>query len=170
MADTTSNEIDRVAAALHDIPIHFTDKDEDSDERNRRIRGVALAIVKASTSKDGSIDYNRRAALITLARFESHLARYVQENRCKDGPGGRKECDYGRAKGLWQLHASRRDGPVPDDLFEQADRAGRRWAGAYAVCKGIAEAFTAYGTGGKCYAAPWSIERAKYFQHVRSRL
>lgn len=58
---------------------------------------VAEAISEVSSSVDEA------AALISDAVKESHLARYVIEGRCQDGPPGQR-CDNGRARGPWQVH------------------------------------------------------------------
>lgn len=134
----------RTLAVLSSFPVHYTDKDEDSDKRAARLLELQTAVDSATRN------YEERAALLTLLKYESGTAAYVQEGRCSDGPRGKFECDSGRAKGPWQLH-----GEVPDDLSEQAALAIKLWRAARLRCSKVVPnehegAFSGYATGGKC--------------------
>jgi hypothetical protein len=153
--ETTLSVIER-------MPRHHTDADEPREKRERRMFALAEAIDAATP------DPRRRAALLTLLRFESGAAAYVQEGRCFDGPRGKLECDAGRAKGPWQLQGSR-SFEIPDELAEQARIAASRWGGALRDCGTISGAFARYGRGNGCDAR-WAHERAAYFESVRKRL
>ena len=149
-------------------PPHVSDADEDPTKRAARLTEIADAI-------DGATgDRQERAALITQAKHESHLADYVFRNDCKSGPRGAYECDGTpgkghRAHGIYQLH-----GDVPDDLAGQTAMALRLWKSHLKRCRGsvkdeIAGAFSGMATGGKC---GWggAAKRAATMRGLVSRL
>lgn len=145
------------------MPVHVTDRDEDPERRLARLEAIAAAIDGASEHPED------RAALLALARHESHLAAYVHEGRCQDGPRGKAECDSGRAKGLWQLH-----GESPDDLDGQALRAIQLWRGFRKSCRSsvrdeLEGAFSGYATGGRCGFAG-APHRAQTMRAILRRL
>lgn len=154
--------------ALRAFPVHVTDRDEPGESREARLERVAEAIDSATE------DPLERAALLTLARYESGLARYVQEGRCADGPRGSRECDSGRSVGLFQLRPNANHPEVPESLGGQAAMALRLWRGARVRCRSsvpdeLAGAFSAYGTGGGC-GASWAKGRAEHLRRLRARL
>lgn len=161
-------EVSPTLAALLQLPAHVTDLDEPEADRLARLSLIADAIDAATD------DQLVRAALVVLAWHETRLARYVHEERCSDGPRGARECDSGRARGLWQIH----DAPewsVPDSIEAQAALAARLWRGYRHRCRidsrdDIAGAFVGYGTGGKCAPTKWAAKRAAHTRAVSGRL
>lgn len=156
-------------AILRSFPVHVSDREEEPATRDARLAEIARAIDAVTEDPTG------RAALLTLVRFESGAAAYVHEDRCSDGPRGSRECDAGRARGHWQLHANNRHPRIPDGLEEQASIALRLWRGsrercARVVSDDLAGAFSAYGTGGHCAPAKWSTERAAFMRRIVRRL
>ncbi len=134
----------RTLAVLSAFPVHYTDKAEDPIKRAWRVELTAIAVDRATQN------LQERAALLTLLKFESGLASYVQEDRCHEGPRGKFECDSGKALGIWQLH-----GEVSDDLNLQAERALFLWRAARKRCGKVVDndiigAFSGYATGGSC--------------------
>jgi hypothetical protein len=163
-ADQECSDLWPTLKVLMSFPVHVTDRNEDKGERIHRLAQIAKAIDAASEST------RDRAALLTLARFESNLARYVEQSRCSDGPRGPLECDSGRATGLWQIH-----GEVPADLAGQAALAIRIWRFGLTRCGGAAKddftgAFASYGSGGKCAPSGQSAKRAEYMRGVWGKL
>lgn len=156
-------------AVLRSMPVHVTDRGEAPEKRNERLSDIASAVDAVTESP------TERAALLTIARFESHLAAYVFEGRCSDGPGGSKECDSGRAVGVFQLHPNANHPVIPASVFEQADIALRLWRGGRESCRRVVSdelqgAFDAYGTGGKCAPSKWSKARAEHLRAIQGRL
>lgn len=154
---------------LQSFPVHVTDKDEPAESRAARLAEIATAI-DAATS-----DPTERAALLTLVRMESGAAGYVHRGECSTGPRGKFECDSGRAKGHWQLHANADHPTIPDFLGEQAKIALRLWKSGRVACRRvvtdeIAGAFQSYGTGGKCSPSAWSSSRADHLRRIAGRL
>ncbi len=85
-----------LAVLLSQAP-HFTDKDETPEARRARLSPVAEAIALAAGDR-----LDDAAALIAAGTSESKWARYVQEDRCAEGPSGSK-CDGGKSRGLFQV-------------------------------------------------------------------
>ena len=170
--------VQRTLKLLEEVPIHETDKGEPEWPRHARMTRKAVAINDATRDHGEQwIDPDARAALITLARYESHLALYVYENRCADGPRGKYECDSGKAKGIFQIHANRDWPEIPDDVETQAIIAAKLWRGHYYRCARsmpeadrVAAAFAAYGSGGTCAVSEWAETRAHYWRGIRARL
>jgi hypothetical protein len=79
------------------LPTWYQDRDETPEARDALRLPVAEAICLATK------DRRERAFLAAQAYAETHLARYVLDHRCADGPPGAK-CDAGRATGPWQVH------------------------------------------------------------------
>lgn len=166
---TAAGEEPRTLKVLRAFPVHHTDRNEDPAKREARLLDFSQAVDTVTQ------DPTEKAALLTIARFESHIAAYVYENRCSDGPRGKHECDAGRAKGLLQLQPSNLHPVIPDSLTEQADIALRLWRGYRARCSRVvsdefAGAFDAYGTGGSCAPSKWAKERATYMRSIIRRL
>src|SRR5690606_38153628 len=145
-------------AALERMPRHVTDIDEPDEEPSARLAELAEAIDAATP------DIRRRAALVTLVRFESHAARYVMEGRCADGPCAEREGDAGRGKGAWQRHADARHPEIPYSLAGRAKIAVALWSYARRECGSDAGAFSLYGSGGSCDIKGWPEERAAYME------
>lgn len=145
-------------------PVHVTDAGENAAVREERLTAIARAIDLATS------DMTERAALLTLVRNESGAAAYVYEGRCSDGPRGQRECDSGRATGVWQIH-----GEVPDSVVEQAELALSIWRSHRTRCRKVLAdelvgAFAGYGTGGKCAPEAWAVRRAEETRRVARRL
>lgn len=169
LAVTTFADEPRTLKVLRSFPVHHTDRNEDPSKRDARLQDFAKA-VDAVTQ-----DPTEKAALLTIARYESHIAAYVYENRCSDGPRGKHECDAGRAKGLLQLQPNDNHPVIPDDTTEQAEIAVRLWRGYRSRCARVvpdefAGAFDAYGTGGSCAPSKWAKDRADYMRSIIRRL
>lgn len=165
---------ERTYELLLSLPPHFTDKDEPEDARKPRLRRIARAMDEATT-KDGWVNWEARRALVTIARGESHLARYVYEHRCSEGPRKEEECDSGRAVGIFQLHANKDYPEIPLDVEAQAVIAAKYWWGHYHRClRGspdpYASAYAAYGSGGWCAVSKWSKNRAQFHRSIAGRL
>lgn len=86
-----------ILAVLLEQPTYDGDKNDLPDAR------IALYAPYADAIADVAKDDREAAVLESIALHESHLARYVLENRCSEGPPGER-CDNGRARGAWQLH------------------------------------------------------------------
>lgn len=156
-------------AVLRSFPVHITDRGESPEKRERRLVEIAEAIDAVTN------DATEKAALVTIARFESGLAAYVFDGRCSDGPRKDRECDSGRARGIFQIHPNEKHPEIPASVEEQADIALRLWRGGRASCArvvsdSVAGAFAYYGTGGKCAPSEWSNERAKHLRSIVGRL
>lgn len=126
-------------------PWHL-DSAETREQRMGLYRPVAEAVCRATR------DPVERAFLAVQADAETHLARYVLEDRCHDGPVGAR-CDQGRARGPWQVHRHCR--AAWDDSASHASRleSGARcallgwrwgvrrwdsWAGGFQAQRGLA--------------------------------
>lgn len=87
------------------------------EERTELDRPYAEAVAKAAHT------YWEAALLMSQAISETHMARYVIEGRCMQGPAGYR-CDprHGvpRARGVWQLHetACKRAWALPESSYE----------------------------------------------------
>ena len=87
------------------------------EERTELSRPYAEAVAKAANT------YWEAALLVADAISETHMARYVIEGRCMQGPVG-QQCDpkHGvpRARGVWQLHeaACRKAWASPESSYE----------------------------------------------------
>lgn len=158
-----------VRRILNAMPVHVTDQGEAPETRAARLDAIEGAIIEATQVPI------ERAALLTIARGESHLSAYVFEHRCADGPAGARECDSGRAKGVFQLHANRLYPEIPDDVGAQARIAIAQWRCglnrcAHQVPDNVAGAFDSYGTGGKCAPSEMGKSRAAEARRYAGRL
>lgn len=157
-----------VLALLVSMPQYRADihADPTIEDRRRLLRPVALAISAVAKNR------TEAAALVALAQHETHLARYVLDGYCEQGPVGAR-CDGGRARGAWQVHSWCR--PLWD---VSATDPGRHLAGARcaigllrrgrAKCGSLAGAFGAYaGVGCRWRGGP---ARARTTAHLEARL
>jgi len=165
---TEAAEQDPTLQALESFPRHETDASEDETKHFQRLRDIAAAINLATE------DTTERAALAVLAKRESGLAAYVYEDRCSDGPRKQYECDRGRARGVWQLHANRDNPEISGDVYDQAKIAVKLWRGHRYRCAGssqdqLAGAFAGYATGKAC---SWggAASRASETRRVAAKL
>jgi hypothetical protein len=155
-------------SVIKNSELSHTDDSEEIKKQDARLFDIATAIDTATTDK------MERAVLITIAVHETHLASYVYEGRCSDGPRGKYECDEGRAFGPWQLHAAPLV-PVPVTTTGQAARALALYRYAHNRCKSVTnDAISAglahYGRGNSCGSTPSSDKRAKYARSIVGRL
>ena len=161
--------LETILAAALSLPAYKEDS-ESLEERTARLTVVATAIDGASaravcadepegcrriwpgTRKELSM------LLLTQAWHETRLAKRIHEDRCRP-----KECDGGRAKSLWQMHASH---VLPRNVWatiggtDQASTSRAAWyaarylAGSRHRCaKGgdwVAPTISAYATGNVC--------------------
>jgi hypothetical protein len=153
---------------LKGSPRHFTDAGEDQTKQDARLADIQRAIDSATE------DPMERAVLATIAVFETHLAAYVYEGRCSDGPRGKHECDKGKAFGPWQIHAAPAV-PVPTTTAGQALRAIQLYRGGYNRCKQVVNdpvsaGLAHYGRGNSCGSTPSSDKRAKHARSLARRL
>lgn len=126
------------------------------------------------------------AALLTIAKHESHLAQYVWEGNCSNPPHNADRCDpdkSGKPQSLTVFQLKRRSCPeahrLPDGSREQhraaARCAARLFSAAHRRCKGrhavsdLAGAFSGYGFGIDCTAAR-SAARASYMRTTSARI
>lgn len=108
---------DRIAAVLLDRPRHASDANEDSRNREARLRDEAAAISSgvhhaactgAWAHSDSCVKVWRgsltelSAGLLAIVEHESHSAAYVATGNCAAGPAGAR-CDNGRARTVFQV-------------------------------------------------------------------
>jgi hypothetical protein len=91
------NCISLILRAWLALPVWYQDTDLTQDQRADLYRPVAEAVCAVATTD------TERAFLARQTYSETKLARYVLEDRCKDGPVGAR-CDSGLATGPWQSH------------------------------------------------------------------
>lgn len=155
----------RTLSVLEGFQRHVSDEHEPASARTERLTSLATAIDGATTNRD------ERALLITKAWHESRFASYVQfdHDRCRLGEGGR--CDGGKAFGVLQLHGTKRD----LTLSEQMTRALRQLRFGIRRCKmwgasdPVRGAIALYATGNSCDWAG-SDERVATWRKIRGRL
>lgn len=142
---------DRLVSAQH-LPGTQRPNEEHVDEGE-----LAEAIVKAT-------DGNRTLAalVLTMASTESGLLKRIADGKCKP-----RECDRGKAVGLWQSHFLERGAP----LDVQANEAARELRRAVSACHGLSfplAAMRAYGSGAGCHAPiPRETERVELFKRIQ---
>lgn len=86
-----------VLAVFLELPTYHGDKNDPPDTR------IALYAPYAQAIADTAKNERETAVLMSIAWHESHLARYILENRCSEGPVGER-CDNGRARNFLQIH------------------------------------------------------------------
>lgn len=177
---------DAILAVLLSLPPSAADARETANERAQRLEVLARAIDEASAEATCADDRDPECAptwpgsqaelaalLISTGWHESAFARHVHAGACRA-----HECDNGRARSPWQLHAS---GMVPvaewramagssaDATYTAAVAAARVLASGRARCRSVSGALAAYATGGRC---SWSGTRARLrtAQRVQPRL
>lgn len=103
-----------VLAALLALPVSKADREVDPSVKRAQLETIATAIATASSETTGWPGSNRELAafLVTIARYESALAMHIHAGNCRPW-----ECDRGRARGLYQLHAHR---SFPEDQWQRA--------------------------------------------------
>lgn len=150
---------------LSSFPRHKTDLGEDDGRRAARLSSIADAL------DDISVSDIELAILISIIWHETRIAAYVQENRCSEGPRGKRECDGGKAQGLFQLHGSSCEW---EDVECQARRALSLVRYGLSRCKGEGEAaifgaFSLYATGNSC---SWNgaHKRVRTFKKILGKL
>lgn len=147
--------IEAVLAAILSLPAYAVDGEQTAHERETLVRPVAVAIVEATESK------TERAFLVAQAWHETRFARYVLEDRCKDGPDG-AQCDEGRAAGPWQVHkwcSAAWEGEPIERYAAGAKCALRMWRHGVARCKGLPNGGFAAQSGGifgSCESDRWA--------------
>lgn len=129
-----------VLAVLLSFPTYPGDKGDSLEQRTALYTPVAMTIAAVAKTPESA------AALIAIARHESHLARYVLEGRCHEGPVNER-CDNGRARGPWQVHPWC---PATDLEGQARCVLGQFWWG-YRHCGGLyAGAFASLSGRGAC--------------------
>lgn len=128
-------------------------EDEAFVDRALRLWTVAGAIDDAVLETDypGSGD-ELRAALVATGFYESRYSRRIHEGKCSP-----RECDQGRAVGLWQVwplwfdvDQSRGIGLGGDATFVSARAAAQALAEARRHCGTLPGALSRYATGNIC--------------------
>jgi hypothetical protein len=157
-----------VFAALSKAPRHTTDRDEEQHARDARM--MQLATVVAIEAKTPEI----AALLVTVARHESTLARYIAEGRCSDGPKG-QQCDGLRSRGYFQnrLVSCKKGWFAPPgshaELVEMARCSVRDLRRGWKQCGTAEGAFAAF-NGSRSCSAPWAKSRVAMFGKVLGQL
>lgn len=153
-----------VLSVLRGQPTHWSDRKADPEVVGASRVELAAAIISATD------DVGEQAALATLAIRESGLALFVIQGRCGDGPKG--SCDFGKATGPWQLHASRDEPVIPSDLASQARIALKRWRTHRKRCAahGLAGAFQGFGSGFRCEPKKWARDRETLMKRIEAML
>jgi hypothetical protein len=95
-----------IHAALVAMPAFAAEPEPESpEERALRLQPVAAEIWDASVNRPSGYSRAQWAAVNqALAWHETRLAKYVHMARCDTGPRGKRECDSGKALGLFQVH------------------------------------------------------------------
>ncbi len=149
---------------------------ETEEQYVARVTVIAQAIATVSRNKD------EEAALLELAEAESHLDPIVHAG----GVHPRYDQDHGRAKSLWQLHASKQ---IPDwDSLGGADLESTTRAARAAVrvlrsaayfcshsslltADDVDRTFAEYGAGSRaCMPTQQSKRRAQQWATIRAKL
>ena len=153
---------------------------ETVDERTERMKVIATSIVQATEESTCTGEFKQEGCkvkfrgkpeelivgLFTVAKFETHFAKHVHEDKCR-----KWECDAGRAKGLFQIHVSK---TVPAELWSKiggeseestllsARAAAAMWSRAW-QCGSLEKAFSGYITS-YCRANDEGKRRAKDYR------
>lgn len=144
-------------------PVSTYDRDEPADSRRARIETVAQAITLAS-----GCDKRKAAFLAVQAVAESGLRLDVQMCQCPP-----KQCDKGKARGLWQLHK------VPEfpsvwhnvcglDLYSQTVAAN--WTARYYRAQSLECSFASMGGNRVSCGVQWAVDRAKATRRLAAQL
>jgi hypothetical protein len=115
----------RLLGAALTFPAWHGDRQEDPELRAELYRPTMVAIASVARSRQEA------SVLLAQAIEDTHLARYVLEGRCKDGPPGQR-CDNGHARGPFQVHGW----CTATDLRGEARCALRAALGGQARCEG----------------------------------
>lgn len=110
------------------FPPWHGDRGESPEARAELYRPVMEAIAEEAK------DEKQAALLLAQAIEDTHLARYVLESRCMDGPRGAR-CDNGRSRGPFQVGTWCRDDGVRVGLRLEAHCALRAAWGGIARCR-----------------------------------
>jgi len=122
--------IEYVLAALASLPVFVEDRGaERAAAKVIQFHHVALAIDDASRAKGwpGS-DRELAALMLTVAWHETKLSLRIHAGTCR-----RWECDRGRARGLWQMHAEATSSTIAWHALTGIDPASTRLAAAEAA-------------------------------------
>jgi hypothetical protein len=111
---------------------------------------------------------NERAFLATQTRFETNMAWYALDERCKDGPPGAR-CDAGLATGPWQVHAFCRDAWAAPTRAERYDAGARCALRMARQCRTPEGWFASQGGFRRC-AAAWARKRVPTFWRILEKL
>jgi hypothetical protein len=143
------------------------DAGDTEKQRTELIAPVAVAVCLATQ------DPVERAFLAVQTYQKTHLARYVLEGRCHDGPDGAR-CDEGRARGPWQVHAHCRAAWAPT-----ASRLDRYVGGARCALSGWRYGFWRWQSWAEGFqgqvgigrtVTPWATARAERMGPVVERM
>jgi hypothetical protein len=157
-----------VLNVLLKTPRHTTDREETRAAREARMAQLAQVIAAVSPTTAHA------AFLVTVARHESTLARYIAEGRCSDGPKG-QQCDGLRSRGYFQnrLVSCKKGWLAPPgshaELVEMARCSVRDLGRGWKQCGTAEGAFAAF-NGSKSCSAPWAKSRVLMFHTVHAAL
>jgi len=137
----------------------YQDRDMSAEARDALLRPLASVVCQATD------DPGERAFLATQAYHETHLAAYVLEGRCHQGPEGAR-CDNGRAWGAWQVHRWARGA-----WDETASLESRRLSAARFVLRGWRRGMTQGGPAhgfqrqrSEADPRPWAVARVRLWR------
>lgn len=138
----------RVLQALTGTPRSWSDRDEETEARNARLRDVSRAIDNAGATRE------ERAALLAVGECETLWAGRIGRDECEKSPAPDQRCDpdkngKAQALGYWQLHRSScpeawGKPPTPERLLIETECAVRVLRMALRKCKTWERAVTGY--------------------------
>ena len=88
--------VEALLAVALSFPPWYGDRRDSTEARRELYRPTVEAIVEETQNE------KYQALLLAQAIEDTHLARYVLEGRCLDGPPG-QQCDHGRSRGPFQV-------------------------------------------------------------------
>lgn len=156
---------------------HVSDRGPDGEtpaERAQRMIHVAEDIYAAAGQ-----DRHKAAALLTLAKKETSLSRWVGRGCIGKHPKGTGDCDAGLARSYWQVQEN---GCPEGWAHPRGSRAAQKqlavcairlWRAAYRRCKKanpdpLAGAYSGYWTA--CRGLSSANSRARYHKRILARL
>ena len=152
--------VESILAWLLAQPVSPYDRNEPVDERRSRLSDVALAI---DTAAEG--DRMKAAFLAVQADRESGLRLDVEECRCPA-----KQCDKGKARGLWQLHKAPDSPEVWSAICStdvEAQTIAARWTLRF-YSGSLECSFARMGGVARC-DVPWAVERARMVRELAKK-
>jgi hypothetical protein len=164
MAAAAPSHVAWTRRAIAELPLFHEDRE--APGKAEQLDEIA-GLVADSKPPEGWTRREWASLLLTIARHESQLSLRIQAGNCKP-----RECDHGKAAGLWQQHEFSWNEAVwealPGNLPLQVQVAGESLRRAFLTCKGakvprVQATMSAY--AGQGCAAEWKglDERLKTF-------